>query len=107
MPDSLRDWLSVAALILSLGGAVYAWLTSRAKGNSEHLKAVDAKLTDHDRRIQAAESELQHLPAKDDVMELKIAIAELRGSVGRLDESMAGVSRTVHRVEDYLMKEGR
>ncbi|GGB55201.1 hypothetical protein GCM10011316_29090 [Roseibium aquae] len=105
LPETLKDWASLIAVLLSLGAIVHSWLTSRVKVNSEHLKAVDQKLIELDRRIQAAESELSHLPAKDDVLELKLALAELRGTVGRLDESLSGVSRTVHRVEDYLMKE--
>lgn len=107
LPDTLNEWASLIAVLMSLGAIVHSWLMSRVKVNSEHLKAVDQKLIEHDRRIQSAESELSHLPAKDDVLELKLALAELRGTVGRLDESLSGVSRTVHRVEDYLMREGR
>lgn len=80
-------------------------ITSKAKANAEHLKAVDAKLVDLDRRVQSIESELKHLPNKDDVNELKLAMAQLDGTVGRLDESLSGISRTVRRVEGFLMKE--
>ncbi|MBD8890164.1 DUF2730 family protein [Roseibium litorale] len=106
MIDGLKDWATLANTALAIGAIIYSWLTGKAKVNEERLKTVDAKLTDHDRRIQAAESELQHLPAKEDVMELKLALAELRGTVGRLDESLNGISRTVRRVEDHLMKDG-
>ncbi len=106
MDMDIKDWLGALALIVSLMTTVYAWMTSKAKANSEHLKMVDSKLVEHDRRIQSVESELKHLPDKDDVNELKLAIAELRGTVGRLDESLGGVSRTVRRVEGFLMKEG-
>ncbi|WFE92291.1 DUF2730 family protein [Roseibium porphyridii] len=106
MLGDLKNWLGVAAIVISLLTSIYAWLTSKAKANAEHLKAVDAKLIDHDRRVQELESEMKHLPDKDDVNDLKLSIAELRGTVGRLDESLSGVSRTVRRVEGYLMKEG-
>jgi peptidoglycan hydrolase CwlO-like protein len=105
MPDGLKDWLGVVALAISLLTSVYAWITSKAKANAEHLKAVDAKLVDLDRRVQSIESELKHLPNKDDVNELKLGMAQLDGTVGRLDESLSGVSRTVRRVEGFLMKE--
>lgn len=106
MPDGLKDLLGAAALVISLLTSVYAWITSKAKANGEHLKTVDAKLIDLDRRVQAMESELKHLPDKDDVNELKLALAELRGTVSTLNESLSGVSRTVRRVEGFLMKEG-
>jgi septal ring factor EnvC (AmiA/AmiB activator) len=101
----LKDWLGVVALAISLLTSVYAWITSKAKANAEHLKAVDAKLVDLDRRVQSIESELKHLPNKDDVNELKLGMAQLDGTVGRLDESLSGISRTVRRVEGFLMKE--
>jgi predicted nucleic acid-binding Zn-ribbon protein len=127
-----KDWLGVIALAISVGGAAYAWLTSRANQNAEHLKRVDETMgrlskqqdkldaaidamvpkkqieetfSDHARRIQSLESDMKHMPAKDDVIELKLALAKLEGTVGRLDENLGGVSRTVRRVEEYLLKE--
>lgn len=105
--EFLKDWLALAALVVSLGTTVYAWLTSRSKGNAEHLKAVDAALLDHGSRIQSIESEMKHMPAKDDVVELKLALAEIKGQMGRFDESLSGVSRTVRRMEEFLLKEGK
>lgn len=105
MPEVLNQWLGAAALVISLLTSVYAWLTSKAKANSEHLKSVDKKMIDYDRRIQAIEGEMKHLPDKDGVNDLKLALAELRGTVGALTESLSGVSRTVRRVENFLMKE--
>lgn len=107
MMDELKEWLGLAALAISVGGFIYAWLTSRSKVNAEHLKSVDATLSNHALRIQAIEGELKHLPAKDDVTDLKLALAQLGGTVGRLDESLNGISRTVRRVEDFLMREGK
>ncbi len=107
MMDELKEWLGLIALIVSFGGTVYAWITSRSNVNAEHLKTVDTTLSDHALRIQAIEGELKHLPAKDDVNDLKLALAQLGGTVGRLDESLNGISRTVRRVEDFLMKEGK
>lgn len=106
MIDGLKDWATLANTALAMGAFLYSWLTGKAKVNEARLKSVDDKLAEHDRRILTAESELQHLPAKEDVMELKLALAELRGTVGRLDESLNGVSRTVRRVEDHLLKDG-
>lgn len=105
IPELLGPWFGLAAIAISLGGSVYAWMSSRSKNNAEHLKVHDDKLNEHGSRIQAIEGELKHMPAKDDVNDLKLALAELRGTVGRLDESLGGVSRTVRRVEEYLMKE--
>lgn len=103
----MNAWLGGIAITVSLGTTFYAWFTSRSKVNEEHLKNVDTKLIDHDRRIQTVEGELRHMPAKDDVNELKVAMAKLEGSIGRLDENLNGVNRTVRRVEEYLQEKSK
>lgn len=102
MPDGFKEWLGAAALVISLLTSVYAWLTSKAKANSEHLISVDKKLTDHDRRIQFVESEIHHLPSKDDVNELKLAIADVRGEMGQLGADVRSISNTIGRIDRYL-----
>lgn len=107
MPEFFKEWLGLLALAISVGGSLYAWLTSRSTTNSEHLATVDKALIDHASRIQSIESELKHLPAKDDVNDLKLALAKLEGTVGRLDESLGSVSRTVQRIDGYLREDAR
>jgi len=107
MLEDAKNWAGLIALLFSIGGIAYSFLTAGSKSNSEELKAVSTKLIELDRRVQAAESELNHMPAKDDVVELKVSMAELKGTVNSLIEGLSGVSRTVRRVEDYLMKEGK
>jgi len=103
--EEIKNWAGLMALLISLGTTVYAWFTSKSRVNAEHLKAVDAKLAEHSARIAELESEMRHLPAKDDVTELKLSIVKLEGTVGRLDEALSGVSRTVQRIDGYLRKE--
>lgn len=107
LPAVVSPWLGLVALAVSLGGTVYAWMTSRSKVNAEHLKTVDTTLAEHGKAIQAIEGELKHMPAKDDVTELKISMAEIKGSVAVFNEGMGALSRTVRRIEDFLMKEGK
>ena len=101
--DLLKSWFGGLALLISVLGAIYGWLTSRSNINAEKLKSVDEKLHSHDQRLQHVENELKHMPDKDVVMELKLAMSKLEGTVGRMDEGMKGVSRTVKRIDDYLM----
>lgn len=101
----LTQLASFAGPVIAVGGVVYTWLTSRSTQNSLELKVALEKLVEHDRRIQSMESELKHLPDKDAVTELKLAIAELKGTVGRMDEQIGSVGRTVHRIDDFLRRD--
>ena len=91
----LQGWASLIAILISIGTSVTVFFTSGAKKNT-------TTLIDHDRRIQRIEDELRHMPSKDQVTEIKLAMADLKGTVAVLGESMASVSRTVHRLEDFL-----
>lgn len=97
--------LGIVSILISLGVLFYAWFTARSKVNEEHLTAVDAILDDHKTRIQEIENDFKHLPGKDDVTDLKLAISELKGVVGRMDESMKNVQHGMNNVNEYLLKE--
>lgn len=110
-------WLVAANTLISIGTAAYALLTTGSKANSQRIIQVEArlaegdklvhdKLTDHDRRIQSIESELKHMPDKDQVVDLRLGMAELSKKVAVMNESVSATSRTVRRIDDYLHKRG-
>lgn len=105
MISEWKDLLVLANTALGIGVAVYAWITAKSKVNAERLNGVDERLAGHGGRLDRIETEMKHMPAKDDVHDLKLAIAELRGTVGQLDESHTGVSRAVRRIEEFLMRD--
>ncbi|MGO4558309.1 DUF2730 family protein [Mesorhizobium sp. 2RAF21] len=113
MVELLAPWISLALSVIALMTIVYRWFTSGEKKNAEDLtdhrdkvskslEAVGQSIAAHDRRIQAVEADLKHLPDKDSVNELKLTMAKLEGTVGRLDESLSSVQRTVLRIDDWL-----
>jgi predicted nucleic acid-binding Zn-ribbon protein len=110
----LKDWGSIIATFIAIGSVVYTWLTAGSKTNSEELKKVREKNTEELTRVNDAldlvetrltkiEADMKHLPDEKALMELKIAVTEMKGSFGRMEESISGITRTVHRVEDYLL----
>lgn len=102
----LKDFFGLIAIAISLGTGAYAFMTSKSRVNEEHLKRVDERLSDHDNQITSIKNDLKHLPGTDDVTELKLGLVELKGTVGRLEENMGSTSRTVHRMEEFLMSNG-
>lgn len=101
--ELMKDWAGFAAIALALLSSVHSWLTSRSQVNSEHLKRVDGNLKDHDRRIQKVESEIEHLPSKDSLHQLDLAMKDLQGDVKQMSANLESVTRTSHRVERFLM----
>lgn len=102
----------VLAVVVSVANTVWVWLRTGASKIGDvraemqaGFKEVNEDTEDHGRRIQAIESELKHLPSKDDVAELKLSLTEMKGQLGTLDSELGSVTRTVRRIEDHLLGE--
>ncbi len=104
--DEFKTGLSILATVLSVGAVFYAWLTAKSRVNSEHLKRVDDTLKVNDRRIQKLENEIAHMPGKDEVHGVQVSITAMEGMIGRMEEKVVAVERTVLRIDDYLMNKG-
>jgi hypothetical protein len=78
-----------------------------AAHTAEALAATATSLADHDKRIQAVEGELRHLPDKDMVNELKLAISDLNGTVKAMDAQLNGLSYTVKSIDGYLRDDSK
>lgn len=103
----IGPWLAAANTALTLGVGVYAIMTRGSKDNAVVLKRSNERLSETERRIQALEAEMKHLPDAKDVTELKLAISEMRGSMNVQAAETSSVLRTVQRLEGYLMEKGK
>lgn len=110
----LKDWLGLIALLISIGTSVVLFVGSGAKKNSARIEELDADLTAHDRRIQKIESDLGHLPDRETIHKLELAIADLSGGLrameaqieGQLkamDERLKPISQTTIRLQEFLI----
>ncbi len=105
-PDDLRAWLSVIATLIAIGTAVYAWLSARSKGNEKQLAELQKEMGKLSRRVDHVETELTHLPDKDAVHDLQLAVTRVEGTISTMAEAFKAIERTTRRVEDYLIKKG-
>lgn len=105
--EVLMPWISAALAIIALVTQIKTILSAGEKKLDERVTKAEKTLIDHDRRIQSTEGELKHLPDKDTVTEIRLAMVELKGTVVTLGESVSSISRTVHRIDDYLRNEGK
>ncbi len=101
------SWLGVVLAVIAILGHLKIFFGSGEAANAKKLEANEKKLTDHDRRIQTVEGELKHMPSKDMVNDIRLAMADMKGTVGTLTETLASVSRTVHRIDDYLREDAK
>jgi hypothetical protein len=115
MTDILKDWFSLVALIIAVGTSVWNIISSGSKKTASELAEFRKQDADEKRkmleavtalgaRTQALESDMKHLPDAKAVHELRLALEQLSGKLGRMEENQIGMSRTVLQVQDFLMK---
>lgn len=106
----MKDWLAVISTGMAILAAIYAFLTKRAAQNSTALEALTLKVNElavaTDRRLGKIEADMKHMPDAEALVELKLVIADMKGIFGRFEEKMTSMSRTVVRVEEFLLKNG-
>lgn len=90
-------WLSLIALLISIGSSVTMFLTSGAKNNA-------TKLAEHDHRISRLENDIAHMPSKESVHQLQIDLTEMKGQIGVMAKSSEVTERTTRRVEEFLLQ---
>lgn len=97
--NALMPWLGAIALIISVGTTITTFLTSGSKENSKTI-------ADHERRIQAIEMEIKHLPEQGMVHALQLTLKDIQIEMASIKAATEQSTRTSRRVEEYLLGKG-
>lgn len=113
--DLVTVWrvVSIVSLIVSLGSAVAVYMNSPGRKLDASVQRLTATVDEqkdktlealkaHDRRIQAVEDEIKHLPTSEEIAELQVSLAEAKGQIARVDEMVTWVKATVQSMDNYL-----
>lgn len=99
----IMPWLGAVALFISLGTSIHTFITSGSKQVGSQLKIAEKTLIDHDRRIQAVESEIKHLPDRTMVHELQLTLKDIQIEMAGVKAASEQSTRTSRRVEEWLV----
>lgn len=105
-PQFLKDWSGLVATFISIGSVIYAWLTAGSRANTNALKDLSKRIDAVEEGLVEIKAEIKHLPDEKALTQLKLELADMRGGLGRMEENITSMSRTVHRVEEYLLRKG-
>jgi predicted nucleic acid-binding Zn-ribbon protein len=111
---TLSDLLNYYPHFLTLGGLFVGFLVLRMRGEfatREDLQKLQADVTTAARdagtaarRVEAVESELKHLPRREDIHALHLKLTELQGSIGTMRAEAKGDREILGRVEGSLSR---
>ena len=115
----ILDLMPIASTVGTVALAIWMWLNRGNKENAEDIDALEKlvedkagrddvqdiriKAADTERRLQAVETELKHLPGKNEVHSLTVGMTALQGEVKTLTEGQARLVSGLNRIEDYLL----
>lgn len=102
--SEISQYLSLALAVIALLAHAKGYFSSGEKTLSARMDKAESKLVQDDRRIQAMENELRHLPDKDTVNKLQIDMTDLKGQIALIAKSSDATERATRRVEEFLLR---
>lgn len=100
-------WQVCGALgaLLGAGNILWTWHNQSQLPGKTAVKDLECDVEDHDRRIQALESEIRHMPTKDDLGRVELGLERMLGQLAVVQVEVAGSVRSMRRIEDHLRGE--
>lgn len=106
--DALRLIFEIVQAVITIVLWLYVRGVNRHRATTEHIETLatqmDTRLDGHEDRITRVEETLRHAPGHSDLAAVHGRINELSGAIRELSGIMAGVQRSLSRVEDVLIQ---
>lgn len=102
---SVLPWVSGLISIITLLTLLKNILSSGEKELDVRLKAAEAKLIEHDRRVQTIEGEMKHLPDRDAQHRMELQLAEMNGKFGALEERLRPIAQVSIRLQEFMLEQ--
>lgn len=128
-PQDLNPWLSLGVSLIALGGFLWNHLTSggskalaevtklrveidndgdeRDRRTQIQAEAIVARFQLTESRLTKIESDLSHLPDREQTHRLEIAVERLTGGLAMLDERLKPVAAISDRLQEFLLEQAR
>ena len=97
---TFAQWAAVAMALVAL-------VISAVNRRAERIGKVEERLEGYDLRLQKAEGELAHLPGKDSVHKLELAMANLHGQMAVVIERVGPIKAIADRLQEVMLEGAR
>lgn len=106
-PQEILPWTSLALALIALLGHAKGYFSSGEKTLGDRVKKAEGTLTEHDRRIQAVEGEIKHLPDRETTHRMELAMSEINGKLNVMAERLKPIEAIGERLQETLMEQAR
>jgi hypothetical protein len=101
MLSELKDWLWVINTGALIAGVVLLNWLRQAFVSKADFKEICVKVDGLEVRTAKVEGEMKHMPDKTAVHEMKLAMSEMNGQLGIMNERMKAVAATGDRLQEF------
>lgn len=105
---NILDMTPYVGLIISLITAAVLLkgiISSGEKRLEERVQKIETKLIGDDRRIQALENDMKHLPDRDMAHRLELGMEKVSGRLDTLDERLKPIDNLSRRLQEFLIEQ--
>ncbi|GAB4209351.1 MAG: hypothetical protein Fur0019_16110 [Tibeticola sp.] len=99
---------SLAVIAIPAASAVYTWIATRDKDNSQHIKAVETalgeRIAEHEIRIERVEGDIKHMPSSVEMLRIAADLKAAQTAQEAALREMHGMRMAINRIEDFLLK---
>lgn len=96
--------IKVATFLFSVAAMGVAIIRTRRTAVDDRFKAGSDRMDRHESRIQTLEQTVSGLPSREDVHRIQLSIAEMTGSLGRMEAVMEGNAKIMSRLEAIVSR---
>lgn len=99
--------VALAVSVLNLIAHIRTMMSQGEKKLDERVSKIESKLVEHDRRVQAIEGELKHLPDRDMAHRLELAVEKMSGRLDTMAETLKPIRATTERMNELLVEQAK
>lgn len=120
--NTVKDWLGLLALVVSLASTAYAVLAARRKdvdgkiasyaarlnekieSNRAAIAALDRRMDRMDARQSQMEQTVAEMPKREDIHKVELQLSAMTGALGRIEAVMGGNNEIMKRLETIVSR---
>ncbi|WP_422099107.1 DUF2730 family protein [Variovorax sp.] len=97
-----------AGIGLPVASAIYTWVATRDKDNTQYIQAVEQtlgkQLGEHAGRMSRLETQMQYMPTPERISQLQSDIRSVQAGQEGMQREMTSMRQATNRIETYLLK---
>lgn len=93
--------------IIALASLVTTIILSRGKAASDRVAAVEREIDGLTTRVTSLESDMRHKPGSEQMHAMELALREMAGQLGVMQERLKPIASTTERLQEFLIDEAQ